>query len=395
MFKSIITLSLLLAAFSSQAGQLAGRNVLLIQGFLPFHVFNPTDDQGKADGFDYWKTFKLYNDGNGLVYNRDGTINEKGDPNARILYFDSSSRIEEPSSNKLGTGINVATQLKNIFEEDPDFCGDVGCVVLTHSTGDLVMRYIMDNTQLLGAQADNLNVVAFVDMAGAGGGTEGATWLWLAANGANVAGWIVEGLSQWLGGDLSLPDFEPGILYDLIPNVARNTSVNHIPAIPKLRIAASGTELYGIVSHAFIKGKDDSVVPLHSACGASDPKAFDSCTRDLRIDGRVMNGVNGPSSFYNFHYPIIMSEKMPHNDMFKAHGWTWDNKVYPWYVTGRDMTFALSGANNYKNGSANQSVKVDVESKTVYAWWDWFRKYRFISNADKKSMGQVIIDSFE
>lgn len=386
--KSLLATGLLLAASSSQAGQLAGKNILLIQGFLPQHVFFPPADQGQRDGLNYWKSFKLYNDGNGDS-NRNGKADD--DPHARILYFSSAKRIEEPDQS--GSGLNVANQLKTLFAKEPNYCAD-GCVVVTHSTGDLVMRYIMDNTHLLGPQESQLNVLAFVDLAGAGGGTEGAVWLNAIANGANIPGAIVEGVAAWLGGDLRVPGLKPGILYDLQPGVARNTAVDSIPAIPRLRVASAGEELFGPLTHLFIKGTDDSVVPLHSACGAAIDGAYDSCTRDLRIDGRVMSGVNGPSSYYDYHYPIIMSEEMPHNDQFKGLGWDYSSG-YPWYVTGRDMTFSLSGANRYQSGNADKTVQVDVEYKKVYAWWDWFREYRFITNASSKSMGQVVAESFE
>lgn len=388
LLSSLLAATVLLAASTSQAGKLAGKNVLLIQGFLPQHVFLPPSDKGKADGFDYWKSFKLYNNGNG---DSNGNGKADDDPYARILYFSSAKRIEE--ADQSGTGLNVANQLKTLFANEPNYCKD-GCVVITHSTGDLVMRYIMDNTHLLGQYESKLKVVAFVDLAGAGGGTEGAVWLNAAANGANIPGAIVEGLAAWLGGDITAPGLKPGILYDLQPGVARNTAVDNIPAIPRLRVASAGEELYGPLTHLFIKGTDDSVVPLHSSCGAAFDGAYDSCTRDLRIDGRVMSGVNGPSTYYDYHYPIIMSEEMPHNDQFKGIGWDYSSG-YPWYVSGREMTFALSGANAYQSSNANKTVKVDVEYEKVYAWWDWFREYRFITNAKSKSMGQVVQESFE
>ncbi len=388
LLSSLLAASFLLAASGANAGKLAGKNVILIQGFLPQHVFLPPSDGGQADGVDYWKSFPLYNNGQGDS-NRNGIGDD--DPHAKILHFSSAKRIEEPDQS--GSGLNVVNQLKQLFASEPGYCAE-GCVVVTHSTGDLVMRYVMDNSHLLDQYENHLNVVAFVDLAGAGGGTEGAVWLNAVANGANIPGAIAEGLAAWLGGDLNAPGLEPGILYDLQPSVARNTSVDNIPAIPRLRVASAGEELYGLLTHLFIKGTDDSVVPLHSACGAAFDGAYDSCTRDLRIDGRVKNGVNGPSTYYDYHYPIIMSEEMPHNDQFKGLGWDFSSG-YPWLVKGRDMTFALSGAKAYENGTANQTVDVDVEYETVYAWWDWFRKYRLISNASSKSMGQVVMDSFE
>ncbi len=101
------------------------------------------------------------------------------------------------------------------------------------------------------------------------------------------------------------------------------------------------------------------------------------------MDGRVTSVSKAPyhSQFYNYHYPIILSESMAHNEMQA-------NK------TGREMTFALTDANRYNNGGV-KTIDVDVEYSEFYAWWDWFRKYRLITNADDKTMGGVILDSFE
>ena len=219
-------------------------------------------------------------------------------------------------------------------------------------------------------------------MAGAGGGTELASLGVDIVNGVNHGTDVIEALLDWAGFGLDL-GIDPGVMYNLQPSIARNTAVNNIPSVPRLRIASTGDELYGFVTHAFIKGADDSVVPLHSACGAAYDNAYKSCTNDLRIDGRVTSVSNAPSSsqLYNYHYPLIMSETMPHNSMQADHD-------------GHDMTFALSAESNY-NSSGAKTINVDVEYNHVYAWWDWFHKYRYITNADDKNMGEVILASFE
>ena len=66
------------------------------------------------------------------------------DPHARILHFDSTYRIEEP--NGQGIGATIARQLNALFAEDPTYCERTnGCIVITHSTGDLVMQYVEAN----------------------------------------------------------------------------------------------------------------------------------------------------------------------------------------------------------------------------------------------------------
>jgi hypothetical protein len=66
----------------------------------------------------------------------------------------------------------VANQPQAIFSAEPDFCAE-GCVLVTYSTGEIVMRYVINpiNAGLIGPYANNLNIDAVIEMAGAGGGT--------------------------------------------------------------------------------------------------------------------------------------------------------------------------------------------------------------------------------
>lgn len=365
LFKHTLTLlagaSLLLVASMSHA-QLAGKNVILVQGFLPQHIIINPSDEGEADGTNYWSGF-------------DSAFKDPYYDN--ILHWPSHYRIQGAD----GIAALIAEQLTPLLQSN--YCQNE-CIVITHSTGDLVMRYVMANkNSLLGSTlASRFKVAAFIDMAGAGGGTELASLGVDVVNGVNHGTDVLETLLEWAGFNFEL-GLNPGVMIDLQPSVARNTATNNIPAIPRLRIASTGDELYGFATHLIIKGGDDSVVPLHSACGSSIDGAYDSCVRDLRMDGRVKSISNAPysSQLYNYHYPLILSEKMAHNEMQA-------NK------TGREMTFALTQANRY-NGSAAKTIDVDVEYDTFYAWWDWFNKYRLITDADDKTMGQVILSSFE
>ena len=362
LIKYLLATCLAVTAMSTQAAQLAGKNVLLIQGFLPQHLLiNPTDN-GKKDSDTYWKTF-------------DSAFKNYG--NSNVIHFPSHKKIEGSG----GIASIVASQLKTIL--GTGYC-DNSCVIITHSTGDLVMRYMLANkSALLGSSvASRFKVSAIIDMAGAGGGTELASLGVDIINGVNHGTDVIEALLNWAGFNFH-SGINPGVMYNLQPSIARNTAVSNIPSIPRLRIASSGDEIYGFVTHAVIKGKDDSVVPLHSACGAIYASAYDSCTRDLRIDGRVTSVSAAPSSsqLYNYHYPLVMSETMPHNSMQANH-------------KNHEMTFALSSESRYNSSSA-KTINVDVEWHEVYAWWDWYRKYRFITNAPNKNMGQVILASFE
>ena len=88
-----------------------------------------------------------------------------------------------------------------------------------------------------------------------------------------------------------------------------------------------------------------------------------------------------------------MSKNTPHNDMpQKINYWSYQNLIFlPWYVKGHPMTFALSDANRYKN-TGNTPIDVDVSYHYEYPW---FQKHRYITNASKKSMSEVIMESFK
>ena len=361
LYKSLMVACLLLAAIASEA-QVAGKNVILIQGFLPQHLAFPPIDEGEADGNSYWATF-------------DSSL--KNTSTSKTLYYPSNYALQGAD----GIAALIAEQLDVILSNG--HCDD-SCVIITHSTGDLVMRYVLANkSSLLGTElAERFKVSAVIDMAGAGGGTELANLGMDLVNGVNVGIDVVEALLEWVGLNIEV-GINPGVLNDLQPSVARNTAVNNIPAIPRLRIAASGDEFFGFITHPFIKGADDSVVPLHSACGAATDIGYDSCTQDLRMDGRVTHVSNAPSSsqLYNYHYPLILTETMAHNEMQAD-------------VDGHKMTVSLSAENNYNN-SGIKTINTDVEYYEFYDIFDWLHTYRYITNSDDKNMGQVILASFE
>jgi hypothetical protein len=341
---------------------LAGKNVLLIHGFNLDHIFSNPVDQGEADGLAYWDAFEP-------------AITDSA--TARRLFWPSNLRI----AGEGGIVDIVVSQLETVLSSG--FC-DEQCVILTHSTGDIVARFLLANKlSLLGPElAERFKVAAVIDMAGAGGGTELADVAVDLVNGLNTGGDVIEAFLNLFGIELELGT-DLGVLVDLQPNVARNTAVNNFPSIPHLRIVGAGDEDFGLFTHPLIKGGDDSVVPLHSACGGAFTRRYDSCVKDLRMDGRVTRVAKAPSAseLYDFHFPIILSEDFAHNDM-QNNG------------TGRDMTFASSSAELYEQSAAN-SIAVNVESETVRVWWELFKKYRFITGAKDKTMGQVIAESFD
>ena len=127
LYKSLIAACLTLVAFSSHSAQLAGKNVLLIQGFLPQHlIINPSDD-GQSASDDYWSTF-------------DSSLKDPG--NSNVLHYPSHKSIEGGN----GIAAIVAGQLEPLLSSG--YC-DNDCVIITHSTGDLVMRYVLANKNSL------------------------------------------------------------------------------------------------------------------------------------------------------------------------------------------------------------------------------------------------------
>ena len=68
MLKFIFAISIMLAASSSFAGKIAGKNTFLIQGYWIPHIIGDPGDNGKNDGYDYWSTSELYRNGGGIVF---------------------------------------------------------------------------------------------------------------------------------------------------------------------------------------------------------------------------------------------------------------------------------------------------------------------------------------
>ncbi len=342
--------------------QLAGKNVILIHGFQPQQILSPPYDDGLADALAAWADFEP-------------AIMDPA--TSRILHWPSNYRLAGAG----GIAALITQQLTPILASG--FCDDQ-CILITHSTGDLVARYVLANKlSLFGSTlAGRFKVAAVIDMAGAGGGTELANLAVDAVKGINTGAAIVSALSGFVGCDFQYV-VNPGVLIDLQPGVARNTAVDRFPAVPHLRIIGSGSESYGFITHPIIKGKDDSVVPLHSACGAAVSAAYDSCVQDLQMNGQVSHVSKAPSSgqLYDYHYPIILSAGVAHNQMQI-------NK------TGNDMAFALSSADNYNNSGA-KTLNLSVEQQSYRVWWDWFHSYRAITGAKEKSVGRVVAESFE
>ncbi|MDN3648819.1 hypothetical protein QWZ13_07840 [Reinekea marina] len=339
-----------------------GKNVILIHGFNPFHIVSPPSDNGKADAMNYWKDINP-------------AFVRQGGQNSNIIHWPSHKRLTGSG----GIISIVQPQIQALLNEN--YCADQ-CVIVTHSTGDLVARFLVKNkTSIFGsAQASKLKIAAVIDLAGAGGGTELANFGVGISNGVNFGGSIISGLLEYAGFYFRF-GLDVGVMNDLQTSVARNHATNGFPAVPHLRVAGTGSEVFGFATHPIIHGADDSVVPLHSACGAAYASSYDSCSRDTRPDGKLTYVSKAPSAsqLYDYHYPIIMSEGIAHNEMQT-------NK------TGNTMTSIRSVEATYKNGNAyTQAINIDDYEKRE--WWDWWSKYRYISGSKSNSVSTMLVNS--
>jgi hypothetical protein len=348
--KTIATKSLALGAgimMASIAGmipqtaeaQIAGKNLILIHGYRSTDLSQHPDDAEQARLADqYWADYWL--------------------PKAEaVIHWSSADRIAG------GIKDTVARQLKTV--QNQGLCLS-GCVIVTHSTGDLVTRYVLSRMSALGLDKNRLKILAVLDFAGAGGGTELVDTAIAISEGS---GWVNSAMKTAVNAFMGFTPTkgQMGVMYDLQPANARNTAT--APNVyPRLRFVGTGWE-YGGVTKPFIKGSDDSVVPLHSACGATLAGAYDSCAKGVKPNGQL-SSVSAPSSLWYNHYVVLMGEKT-------GHGGVINNKR-----TGDFTTVS----NNFSAGGLN----VDFATTTGYKWWSPWTKVRLVKDGSKYSMSENV-----
>lgn len=324
--------------------QLAGKNVILVHGFQSYQLEEkPGDAALQANADRYWSAYW-------------GARAEKA------FYWSSADRISGGIKDKIRAQVLDAAR--------NNLCVD-GCVLVTHSTGDLVTRYMLRNLNnwltSAGLPTNRFKVLAVLDFAGAGGGTEIADIAVAISEGSGLINsaqrWAVE-----LAMGFRPEQGELGVLYDLQPNTARNTAIFNGP-VPRLRFAGTGTN-FGGVTKPFISGADDSTVPLHSACGAASKGAYDSCSRSVQPNGVLTSVSAAPSSLWYNHYVVLMGEKSDHGQVISAE---------------------TSG--NFTTVSNNQTfggLTVDFNTYTERKWWSWWKKVRWVRNGDSYSMSDNV-----
>jgi len=345
--KIVLTLVSLLG-FSAAHAQLAGHNVILVHGFQFGDLKSKPSDAE--------------------VYNRD-LISEFWIQRAEAkMNWSSAERVEGRISEQ------VFEQAKAISAQG--ICSN-GCVIVLHSTGDQVVRHFLANQEswLRNAGYEPLNIVATLDFAGAGGGTDFADIaVGIVAN-ESVPQWIKDTLGFFLGLDLNAADMSDlGVVQDLTYSGARSISMQPND-IPRLRFSTNGGNSNPL--KVLISGHSDGVVPASSSCGASSPQGINSCSNNIAYSGEIKSR-NGPSGLLYNHFPVLMSKHYDHGNI----------KVDE---TKGKVTFVY---NNF-----NAGVNVDFDTTTVRVpWWQFWRDtgdFQYVKESDSKSMTRLIYDTLD
>lgn len=343
-YKILIVLSALMMSVNVHA-TLAGKNVILVNGFRAGDLQQaPTSDAQLQ------------------------SLSEE--------YFDEfwTSRAEAhhfwSSADRVTGGIK--DQFRRHFEEleISGLCVD-GCIYVTHSTGDLVLRDALSRLGQWGIDQNRVRIMLVLDLAGAGGGTELADVASTVANGGNLATAALRGVaSVFLGFDVSSGNL--GVLEDLRPARARAIATGN-QAFPRLRFAGTGTEFIGITK-PFILGSDDSVVPLHSSCASRTRDSFESCSRSVRANGEIRSS-DGPSSLLFNHFVVLMGASTGHGS----------------HISNNSDGELTTVANNQTFGGVN----VDFATRTSRRIQNFFRRVRIVNNSSSSSMSANIFNTLD
>jgi hypothetical protein len=156
----------------------------------------------------------------------------------------------------------ATSNLKAVFDQ---YCtGSNSCHVYTYSNGAAVV------SRALSIYSTSWKIIKVYNSAGNGGGTE-----------VSGTGWVAE-----IFGGCSLAS-------KVTPSAHRNGwNHNDTKGIQILHIAGTGTIWYTFgTTHVLLPGKDDSVVPFHSASGNSNTGAYTSVCSSPKYSNHF--GVSG------------------------------------------------------------------------------------------------------
>ncbi len=346
-FKSIIIAAAVLlgsGTYSDGAyAKLAGKNVILVHGFISEHLnTRPSQADQLRQGDNYWRTFWAARAEETLVY---------------------------PSHERVRGRIKDAVRSQFLDYERRGVCVN-GCVFVTHSTGDLVLRDALTRLNQWGIDKNRFKVMTVIDLAGAGGGTGLAD---LAVSTAQTRGPIT-GIVRSIAGAVLGTNFVPerlGVMNDLRVATARSIAQQN-NVYPRLRVAGAGDQ-FARITKGFIKGYDDSVVGMHSACGARYAGNVESCSSSVRSNGQLARA-KGPGSLLHNHFPIVMGDRADHEELR-------NNSSFGGHLT--------TVVNNRTIGG----LRIDFQTNTGRRGWSWFTKVREINGSNRKSVSANIYDT--
>lgn len=345
-FKTVLAALSLSVLSSAASAQIAGYNVLLVHGFQFGDLSSKPSDAE--------------------VYNRNLISDFWLNRAEGKLNWSSAERVEGKISQQ------IFEQAKNYSQQGT--CAN-GCVIVTHSTGDQVVRHFLANQEewLSNAGYEPLNIVATLDFAGAGGGTDFADLAVGVVANNNVPQAIKSTIGLFLGLDLSASDYDDlGVVQDLTYSGARNISTAPND-IPRLRFSASGGNTNPL--KLLLSGYSDGVVPASSSCGASSPAAINSCSNSVGYSGQ-RKSKNGPSGLFHNHFPVLMSKHYDHGGIKE------DNH---------------RGTVTYVQNDFNAGVNVDFSTYTVKVpWWKFWTDtgtIQLVSGSNNQSMSALVYNT--
>jgi hypothetical protein len=343
-----------MAFLQNAHAQLKGYNVIMVHGFnmedLTFPELTPEELKQRAPNF--WR---------GSVWSKYAEA---------YVSFDSKGRIQANNDQ-----VNISKQLFEQFKEisEKKLC-DNSCIIVTHSTGDLAVRYFLDNQELWfkNEGLKPIKVLAVLDFAGAGGGSELADLATGVANFTQKIPFVNDIIRNFIG---FLPTTDNlGVISDLTINNARNLSVTKPSEIPHLRFAGQVNNYnlfhYSTYLSMLLKGSDDGVIAAHSSCGALYSDAYTSCTSEIGMDGSI-SSQSAPNKFYHNFYPVFMGDNIGHSQIVED---IKNATVIPISI-GKEIS----------------PLNLKASTHTEETGWWWFKNRKLtVKNSEKYSFSEVV-----
>ncbi len=380
-----------------QNNKLDHHPIIVIPGFWPQDLLNPPTCE---------ELRQRHTGSEGAELPNAGLFTEGVDPVPDFWDQHLTARIDWSSKDRLDTLIqkNVFPVMKRLSEES--ICKPNGCVLVTHSTGDLIASKWFDEgpDMLAAAGLENVNIVASFDFAGAAGGVEltdlilgllsvkdAATTL-LGSFGflTSVSETVLENFLTWLMSEFLFDTDEGvrredmGIMQDLVINEARNNRFRDDNRVPRLRIASEAppearafhamSKLIQVRTwvNTFIafanrprdwwkigRGSNDGTVSSHSACGATSIGGFTRCSRNLGFDGnREKKRGAAPQRLKPNHFPLIVSDQYHHLQI-----WSGEYLGESWLPWGKPARKLKRGSELNQSGADAVSEQISPAAK--------------------------------